>query len=82
MELIDEIAEDKDNFKKFYEQFAKNLKVLYYLYFSFIKLTSKYLFSSAYTRIPSTARSLPITFAITPPHLVRRQSASRTMSHE
>jgi len=27
MELIDEIAEDKDNFKKFYEQFSKNLKL-------------------------------------------------------
>merc|ERR1719435_631170 len=27
MELIEEIAEDKDNFKKFYEQFSKNLKL-------------------------------------------------------
>lgn len=27
MELIDEVAEDKDNFKKFYEQFGKNLKL-------------------------------------------------------
>ena len=27
MELIDEIAEDKDNFKKFYEQFGKNIKL-------------------------------------------------------
>ena len=27
MELIDEISEDKDNFKKFYEQFSKNLKL-------------------------------------------------------
>merc|ERR1712088_783020 len=27
MELIEEIAEDKDNFKKFYEQFAKNIKL-------------------------------------------------------
>merc|ERR1712127_74299 len=27
MELLEEIAEDKDNFKKFYEQFAKNLKL-------------------------------------------------------
>merc|ERR1712227_347853 len=27
MELIEEIGEDKDNFKKFYEQFAKNLKL-------------------------------------------------------
>merc|ERR1711970_91189 len=27
MELIDEIMEDKDNFKKFYEQFSKNLKL-------------------------------------------------------
>lgn len=27
MELFDEISEDKDNFKKFYEQFSKNLKV-------------------------------------------------------
>jgi len=27
MELFDDIAEDKDNYKKFYEQFAKNLKL-------------------------------------------------------
>lgn len=27
MELIDELAEDKDNYSKFYEQFAKNLKL-------------------------------------------------------
>jgi len=27
MELIEEISEDKDNFKKFYEQFSKNLKL-------------------------------------------------------
>merc|ERR1712127_1085918 len=27
MDLIEEISEDKDNFKKFYEQFAKNLKL-------------------------------------------------------
>merc|ERR1711864_19823 len=27
MELMEEIAEDKDNFKKFYEQFSKNLKL-------------------------------------------------------
>merc|ERR1712121_227488 len=27
MELFEEIAEDKDNYKKFYEHFAKNLKL-------------------------------------------------------
>merc|ERR1712043_27373 len=27
MDLMEEIAEDKDNFKKFYEQFSKNLKL-------------------------------------------------------
>ena len=27
MELFEDIMEDKDNYKKFYEQFAKNLKV-------------------------------------------------------
>jgi len=27
LELFDDIAEDKDNYKKFYEQFAKNMKV-------------------------------------------------------
>merc|ERR1712063_82976 len=27
MELIEEICEDKDNYKKFYEQFGKNLKL-------------------------------------------------------
>merc|ERR1712079_853831 len=27
MELFDELAEDKDNYKKFYEQFSKNLKL-------------------------------------------------------
>merc|ERR1712025_920096 len=26
-ELVEEVAEDKDNFKKFYEQFSKNLKL-------------------------------------------------------
>ncbi|PAV86676.1 hypothetical protein WR25_21880 [Diploscapter pachys] len=29
LELLDEIAEDKDNFKKFYEQFGKNIKVAF-----------------------------------------------------
>ena len=29
MELFEEISEDKDNYKKFYEHFAKNLKVIY-----------------------------------------------------
>ena len=28
MELFDNICEDKDNYKKFYEQFSKNLKVI------------------------------------------------------
>ena len=28
MELFDNICEDKDNYKKFYEQFSKNLKVV------------------------------------------------------
>merc|ERR1712072_834471 len=27
MELIEEISEDKDNYKKFYEQFSKNMKL-------------------------------------------------------
>ncbi len=27
MELFDEVVEDKDNYKKFYEQFGKNIKV-------------------------------------------------------
>ena len=27
MELFDELAEDKDSYKKFYEQFAKNIKL-------------------------------------------------------
>merc|ERR1712095_260732 len=27
MELIEEICEDKDNYKKFYEQFGKNMKL-------------------------------------------------------
>merc|ERR1712096_306480 len=27
MELVDEISEDKDNYKKFYEQFSKNMKL-------------------------------------------------------
>lgn len=29
IELIEDLTEDKDNYKKFYEQFAKNLKVIY-----------------------------------------------------
>ena len=28
MELFTELAEDKDNYKKFYEHFSKNIKVL------------------------------------------------------
>lgn len=32
MELIEEVSEDKDNYKKFYEQFGKNLKVPRYPY--------------------------------------------------
>merc|ERR1712117_297588 len=31
MELIEEIGEDKDNFKKFYEQFSKNIKLASFL---------------------------------------------------
>jgi molecular chaperone HtpG len=27
LDLVDEVAEDKDNYKKFYEQFAKNIKL-------------------------------------------------------
>merc|ERR1712168_374794 len=27
MELIEEVCEDKDNYKKFYEQFSKNMKL-------------------------------------------------------
>lgn len=27
MDLFEELSEDKDNYKKFYEQFSKNLKV-------------------------------------------------------
>lgn len=27
LELFDDICEDKDNYKKFYEQFSKNIKV-------------------------------------------------------
>lgn len=34
LELFAEVAEDKDNYKKFYEQFAKNIKV----YLSIIRL--------------------------------------------
>ncbi len=30
MELLDELTEDADNYKKFYEQFSKNLKVSSY----------------------------------------------------
>ena len=32
MELFDDLAEDKDNYNKFYEQFAKNLKVTLMLF--------------------------------------------------
>lgn len=34
IELFEEISEDKDNFKKFYEQFAKNLKVNFFIFLS------------------------------------------------
>lgn len=37
MDLIEEISEDKDNYKKFYEQFAKNMKVkIYWLWYGFV----------------------------------------------
>lgn len=36
LELFDDICEDKDNYKKFYEQFAKNLKVCQCFVFSFV----------------------------------------------
>merc|ERR1712095_217902 len=31
LELIEELSEDKDNFKKFYEQFSENQKDIYYI---------------------------------------------------
>lgn len=58
LELFDEIAEDKDNFKKFYEQFSKNLKV-FLLYFIFLLTCFLFLcFSWVFMRIQPTARSL------------------------
>lgn len=38
LELFDDICEDKDNYKKFYEQFAKNLKVRLCTYFILLLL--------------------------------------------
>lgn len=38
LELFDEIAEDKDMYKKFYEQFSKNLKVNYTISLEFMCL--------------------------------------------
>lgn len=35
IELFDDIAEDKDNYKKFYEHFGKNLKVCFLLFCKF-----------------------------------------------
>ena len=49
MELIDDLVEDKDNFKKFYEQFAKNLKVGH----GFGCTTNRYLHVSAFVKLCS-----------------------------
>ena len=40
LELFDSICEDKDNYKKFYEQFSKNLKVLFTSYLIFFMPSS------------------------------------------
>lgn len=54
MELFDDLVEDKDNYKKFYEQFSKNLKVRGRLQF-LIRVTYDILcvvFSSNYKNNP------------------------------
>ena len=44
MELFEEISEDKDNYKKFYEQFGKNLKVIIRRipYFKALRVDARY----------------------------------------
>lgn len=81
MELFEEIADDKDNFKKFYEAFAKNLKVRIS---QKIKLAhDKFLFFSwASMKIPQTARSC-LSFSVTTLRaLVTRWLAWRTTCPE
>ena len=40
LELFDEISEDKENYKKFYEQFSKNLKVIHSIFWFNLLLLS------------------------------------------
>ncbi len=68
MELFDEIAEDKDNFKKFYEQFAKNIKVCW-MNFKLLKLFD--CFSSASMKIRQIAKNCPNFCVITHRHRVK-----------
>src|SRR3569832_1392414 len=95
LELFDQIAEDKDNFKKFYEQFGKNLKVtacMYKYVCTTNKNTSQFMihyhifrihlshFSSVFTKILLIVKNYPTSYVTIPAAVVMRFVRSKIMS--